>query len=204
MRTCHALSPELARRTPWRNGRGITEELAISPASACFEASDFEWRISRAAIAESGSFSCFAGFDRLLVILDGGGIRIDHGDSAPRTRLRPLEPYHFRGIWQTRAELVDGPVRDFNVLYRPERVHADVEPLRIGRRRARLAIESPTAFLHLVAGSLRARLTGEEEPFDLAAGWSLSLSDLLPTDELDLQGQAEDTLALLVRIADCD
>lgn len=199
MREVRILLAADVRRVPWRNGRGFTDELALAPDGASFERGDFHWRVSRAAIDSNGPFSSFEGFERVLVPLDGEGLWLDHGTRAPRARLRTGEPYRFSGSWPTTAELVGGPVRDFNVVYRPEHASAQVEVLRLGRRRARLAAEATTVLLHVPEGALSARVTGEEQAFELPSGATLIARALLPGDELDLVGSADATRALLVR-----
>jgi len=200
MRSVQALALAAARRTPWRNGRGFTDELALEPHGSSLERGDFHWRISRAQVAENGAFSSFPGCERILVLLDGGALSLDHGEHGRRTRVRTLEPYRFSGHWPTHALLLGEPANDFNVIYRPELVRADVEVLRVGTRRARLSLDASIAFLHLPRGCAVARVTGEEEALRLASGDSLSMSKLAPGDELDVQGERDDTLALLVRI----
>ncbi|MBM3990906.1 MAG: HutD family protein [Planctomycetes bacterium] len=200
MRSVQALALAAARRTPWRNARGFTDELALEPRGSSLERGDFHWRISRAKVAENGAFSSFPGCERILVLLDGGALSLDHGEHGPRARVRTLEPYRFSGHWHTQAQLLGEPANDFNVIYRPELVRADVEVLRVGTRRARLSLDASIAFLHLPRGCALARVTGEEEALALTSGDSLSMSKLAPGDELELLGERDDTLALLVRI----
>jgi hypothetical protein len=200
MRSVSRLALADARRMPWRNGRGFTDELALEPRGASLERGDLHWRISLARVTDNGAFSSFPGCERILVLLDGGALSLEHGEHAPRTRVRTLEPYRFSGHWPTRATLLGEPASDFNVIYRPERARVDVEVLRVGTRRARLSLDAPIAFLHLPRGSAVARVTGEEEALRLTTGDSLSMSKLSPGDELELLGERDDTLALLVRI----
>ena len=194
------LEADDARRVPWRNGRGETLELALWPEEASFELGDFDWRFSKAGVDAPGPFSSFPGFERLLVVTEGAGLLLDHGDDAPRARVRTLEPYRFSGDWTTTAELVDGAVADFNVLVRRSAGHAEVEVLRLGQRRARIALSAGQAFAHLLTGRVQARLTGEEQPFELAGGESLWIDDLNGSEELDLRGASADALLLVVRV----
>lgn len=194
------LTPADARRLPWKNGRGVTEELALWPAGSAFERGDFDGRISKAAVDEAGPFSTFPDFDRILVVTSGAGLLLAHGDAAPRARLRPLEPYRFAGEWPTTAELLDGRVADFNVLARRDRVRADIEVLRLGKRRAREALAAGQAFVHALAGAALLRTTGADEAFTLRAGESLWVQDLRGGEELDLAGRADACLLLVVRI----
>ena len=50
---------------PWRNGGGVTWEIARSPDGP--KDDDFDWRISIAEVAAGGPFSAFPGIDRVLV-----------------------------------------------------------------------------------------------------------------------------------------
>jgi environmental stress-induced protein Ves len=188
-----------SRRMPWKNGRGVTEELAIWPDSARFDRGDFEWRIAKARVDESGPFSTFPGCERILVVLDGAGLVLAHGSSAPRARVRPLEPYRFDGEWPTTAELVSGPVTDCGLLVRRGRA-ADVEVARLRARRARETVGPGHAFLHALAGSVTVRIPREEDPFELAPGESVWLRGLAEEEELDLAGGHAESLALIVRV----
>ena len=65
------LLPAAARAwVPWRNGGGLTSEVAIGPNGAGPD--DFGWRISIARIDRDGPFSTFEGIDRTLMVLEGG------------------------------------------------------------------------------------------------------------------------------------
>lgn len=187
------------RRLPWKNGRGVTEELALWPAGASLAAGDFLWRIAKAPVDEPGPFSSLPGVERILVVTEGEALVLDHGDAAPRARLRPFEPYRFSGDWPTAAELPRGPVRDCNVMLRAGE-RAAVEALRLGRRRLREPIGPGHAFLHVLRGRARVRATGEEEPFALAAEESLWGRGLAGGEELEISGESEDCALLLVRV----
>jgi len=200
MREVVQLTSADARRMPWKNGRGSTDELALWPARATYERGDFDWRISRASVTSAGPFSKFDGFDRVLVITSGGALVLEHGDRAPRARVRALEPYKFSGDWPTSAELTGGRADDFNVLTRRGRCSADIQVLNLARRRLREAFDATHAFVHALRGAAHVRITGEEQPFELALGESLLATELNARDELDIAGGADDSVALLVRI----
>jgi environmental stress-induced protein Ves len=168
-----------ARRVPWKNGRGFTDELAIWPPGASFERGEFDWRISKAAVEEDGPFSSFPGFERVLVVTEGAGLVLDHGAAAPRARVERLVPYRFSGDWPTRAELVDGRIADFNVICRRGAAHAEVEVQPAGAQRRIAAARAEHLFVH-----------------DLASGESLWL-EACAGRELELPAAGT---ALLVRI----
>ncbi len=189
-----------ARVVPWKNGRGTTSEYALWPENASFERNDYAWRLSAAKVEAAGPFSPFPGCERILTVTQGAGLVLEHGEAAPRARLRRLEPYRFAGDWPTQATLVSGPVTDFNVILRPERARAEVFALALGARRARETLRTPQVFVHALAGALLVRVTGEEQPFELAAGGSLWLRGLSGGEELELQGRAQASELLLVAL----
>ena len=90
---CLQLAPEDMVSMPWKNGRGTSHELAIWPQEAVFARGEGDWRIARASFREGGPFSRFEGYDRLLVVLAGEGLVLDHGTACPR-RLLPQPAHH--------------------------------------------------------------------------------------------------------------
>jgi environmental stress-induced protein Ves len=181
------LTPADARRVPWKSGLGVTEELAVWPPGAAFEAGDFDWRISKAAVVEDGPFSPFPGFDRILVVLSGDGLRLEHGEESPPAELRPLEPYSFAGDWQTSATLLGGRVEDFNLIVRRGRVTGDVRVLRLGAGQQRVPLRAGHCFVHVLEGE-----------GDVGPGHSLWARDAHEGDELELDGPCTVLLATLV------
>jgi len=63
---------------PWKNGLGRTAEIARAPTTG----DGFDWRISIATIGSDGAFSAFAGCDRTLVPIAGGGLALAFHDSS--------------------------------------------------------------------------------------------------------------------------
>jgi len=194
------LGPADARAVPWKNGRGTTSELALWPADASFERGDYDWRLSAAEVAEDGPFSSFPGCERVLTVTHGAGLTLEHGDDAPRARLRRLEPYRFSGDWSTSATLFAGPITDFNVILRRGRARAEVAALALGARRARESLRAPQVFVHVLDGALVARVTGEERPFELARRGSLWLRGLAGGEELELAGSQRASELLIVSL----
>jgi environmental stress-induced protein Ves len=104
------------RRMPWKNGGGETVEIAVFPHDASVDS--FDWRISMAGVAEDGPFSIFPGVDRTLSVLEGNGIDLTI-DGRGATRLTQASaPLAFPADAPTTARLVDGPIRDLNVMSR--------------------------------------------------------------------------------------
>lgn len=101
--------------TPWKNGKGVTREIAIFPPGATIDT--FEWRVSIADVREGGPFSNFPGIDRQLAVLDGI-IRLDIGGEATVTLAPGHDPIAFPGDVPCRADIPDGAARDLNVMTR--------------------------------------------------------------------------------------
>jgi uncharacterized protein len=102
---------------PWKNGAGVTREIAVAPKGA--GAGDFDWRLSLAEVDHDAPFSAFPGTDRCIVLLRGAGMRLraDRGELDHRLD-QPFVPFHFSGDTPLSATLVDGPSSDFNVMTR--------------------------------------------------------------------------------------
>lgn len=150
-------------RTPWKNGGGETVQIAIFPDGAGLD--DFTWRISTAGIDHNGLFSLFAGIDRSLVVLSGAGVVLDI-DGARHELTANSPPLGFSGSSTTFAELVAGPVTDFNVMSRSGLAAHTVSRMAKGET---ASTRSGFAFVFAVSS---ARLTG----IDLAPGDLLVLA----------------------------
>lgn len=106
------ISADQVNAVPWRNGGGVTRELLAWPTPA-----NWRLRLSMADIARDGPFSAFDGVRRWLVLLSGHGIAL----SLPggETRLQPGDaPLAFDGAAAPACRLLDGPVRDLNLMCR--------------------------------------------------------------------------------------
>jgi hypothetical protein len=110
-------------RMPWKNGGGSTEEITRD-ASTGLEG--FGWRLSIADIGESGGFSTFAGYERVITVLQGDGMTLSVDGQATRPLL-PIDPFAFSGESQVSCTLLGGPIRDFNLIYAPQRYSARLQ-----------------------------------------------------------------------------
>lgn len=113
------LKPADYVRMPWKDGGGQTTQIAVHPSDSTL--STFDWRVSFADVAVDGPFSRFPGVDRILVLLSGAGMLLS-GDAHAVELRAPFEPYAFSGDNGISCALVDGPVRDFNLMLRRGRV----------------------------------------------------------------------------------
>lgn len=106
--------------TPWKNGGGITREVLRHE-----EGGRMHWRVSIADVASDGAFSPFPGLQRILTVIDGKGMWLERPDgSALEAKL--LLPSRFSGDEPIFGSLPFGPCRDFNVIFDPVFVSADV------------------------------------------------------------------------------
>lgn len=101
---------------PWKNGQGSTRQIAAFPPDA--GPSDFVWRVSAADVSQASPFSRWDGVDRHLVITHGNGIRLKHRGTGALITLLPDEILTFPGEEGYACELLDGPVRDCNLMLR--------------------------------------------------------------------------------------
>jgi environmental stress-induced protein Ves len=53
----------------WKNGGGLTREIAVHPAGS--DLTSFDWRVSLAQVRTPGAFSSFPGVQRQLAVLEG-------------------------------------------------------------------------------------------------------------------------------------
>ncbi len=104
------------RMMPWKNGGGSTAEIAIEPADAEMARSDFVWRLSAAVIEESGPFSKFHGYRRILWAWKGEGLSLN-GKAVERDR-----GFEFSGDEAVEATVGETPVFDLGFIYRPEKI----------------------------------------------------------------------------------
>ena len=63
------LPAALRTSVAWKNGGGVTREIAAFPRGA--DLSHFDWRISTAEVRSGGLFSAFPDIERILCVLEG-------------------------------------------------------------------------------------------------------------------------------------
>jgi hypothetical protein len=118
------LSPEAFKTIPWKNGLGHTTELAINNGG---NLDDFDWRLSIASVVNVGEFSNFSGYQRNLVLIEGSGLILDHGNGDIDKLTNLLDIAHFDGGNKTYGSLVNGAIKDFNVITNQQSYNAQVD-----------------------------------------------------------------------------
>jgi environmental stress-induced protein Ves len=145
------------RATPWKNGGGVTREIACHPPHAGMQ--NFDWRISIAHIASDGDFSVFTGVDRVITLLDGGGVQLSSADDSVLHVLdTPLQPFAFSGDVEVHGRLLDGDCHDLNVMTRRAVYQAEVRVL----RRDETLLPAPAGLLMAIRGSWQVRADGTD------------------------------------------
>ncbi len=167
------------RTVPWRNGGGVTSEIAVEPEGAAVD-SRFLWRLSLARIDRSGPFSAFDGYDRTIALITGAGMVLNFGERGSARVDKPMQPLAFSGEWAPGCALIAGPTEDFNVMTDRQRIRHRVERLEASAS-ARPLQMAPTLAVFTVGGG---KLSVDGGPMDLGA-----------RDTLIVEGASELTLA---------
>jgi environmental stress-induced protein Ves len=122
------------RPQPWRNGGGVTRELASHPQAASFQDGDWDWRVSIAEVSTAGTFSVFPGMERLLTVIDGELLLLTvDGAEHPLERYRP---FRFPGDADTVAALPTGDIKDLNVITRKGSFKGYTSIIELSKKRA--------------------------------------------------------------------
>ncbi|WP_298188389.1 HutD family protein [uncultured Pseudomonas sp.] len=143
-------------RMPWKNGGGSTLEI-VKDAGKGLEG--FGWRLSIADIAESGGFSAFNGYQRIITVLEGAGMQLEVDGVAARPLL-PLDAFAFPGDSRVECRLLGGAIRDFNLIYAPARYAARLQWLSLDLP-VQVYSSAAIVLLFSVADSLNVTLDGE-------------------------------------------
>ena len=157
------LDPDRYQRTPWKNGGGVTTDIAFD---------GDVWRFSRTPITAAGPFSDYAGFDRLQVLVSGSGLVLQTPSGEIDVR-RPFRPVRFAGETPIVSRLEAGPVEVINLMGERARVQLELAVLDAGGTRA---LGPGLHIAYCPAGRAALRLAGETH--DLEADGGLRIEDV--------------------------
>lgn len=111
----HLLKADSHRVMPWKNGKGVTREVASEPLSGDPNGR-FLWRISLATVEGESAFSPFPGIDRTIAVLAGDGMQLTV-DGVKQPEMQALcDPFPFSGDSEVSARCLAGPITDLNVM----------------------------------------------------------------------------------------
>ncbi len=184
---------------PWKNGGGVTREIA----SAAAGGDAFAWRVSVADVAQAGPFSRFENVDRTLVLLEGAGMLLDESGPVPHTHrlAQPLDVARFAGEAPIGARLVDGPTRDFNLMLRRGVARGTLD---VWRAPTAHGFSAQTVLLYCARGQVQVIVDGAA-PATLAAGDTLRLdtvrADAVRSAQIETRGEGA-VLAIALDIVD--
>jgi len=189
------------RRMPWKNGGGVTRELAKFPAGTGLDGNPFLWRISIADVEGDGPFSVFPGYDRTIMLIDGSGMELESQDRQTARLATPYQPWQFSGDVATDCRLLDGPVRDFNVMSARDRVTHHCDVIRGSASEAIWQPDSTALFCLCLHGTVIVKLRDHAE-WPLAAEQSLwfPLTTAMASTRILLAPNSSRSVAVLVTL----
>jgi uncharacterized protein len=174
--------------SPWKNGGGVTREIAVARDETQGAALDaFAWRVSVADVAQAGPFSRFEGVERTLVLLEGSGMLLDEAGTVTKTHalVQALDIARFAGETAIDARLVDGPTRDFNLMVRRDAARGTLD---VWRAPVVCDIAAQTVLLYCAQGALDVRVDRGERAFSLGVGDTLRIDATQPVS-VETQGE---------------
>ncbi len=123
----HPLDPAQYVTTRWRNGGGVTIDIAVAT-----DAEGDVWRFGRTPIVAPGPFSDYRGFDRVQVLVAGSGLVLQTPDGEIDVR-HPFLPVRFAGETPIVSRLESGPVEVVNLIADRRKARIDITVLDEGR-----------------------------------------------------------------------
>ena len=133
------------RSEPWRNGGGVTRELASHPKAASAQDGAWDWRVSIADLTKAGDFSAFPGMERVLTVVDGELLLLTvDGAEHPLEKYRP---FRFSGEAAAHGALPTGDIRNLNVITRADSFKGFTSIIELSKKRAHPVFEGQLAVL---------------------------------------------------------
>jgi uncharacterized protein len=135
---------------PWRNGGGVTRELAshsggVSAAAASSKDGAWDWRVSIADVTSAGDYSPFPGMERVLTVVEGELLLLAvDGTEHPLEKYRP---FRFPGGATSSSALPTGDVRNLNVIAREGAFKAYTSIIELSKKRPHPVYEGQLGIL---------------------------------------------------------
>lgn len=99
---------------PWKNGKGLTQDILLLPEGA--DHANFDLRFALSPIVEDGLFSAFNGVDRVITMIEGNALELEFGPTCSRIEL--FGSLRFDTGVAPMGRPIGGPVRVINVMAR--------------------------------------------------------------------------------------
>lgn len=154
------LKAPLLPAVPWKNGGGITREIAVAPPGAGY--ADFDWRLSIADIVESGPFSSLPGVDRHFLMGTSGSLKITIDGRTQQLAMGSGAA--FAGEAEVAVEVLQGPTRNLNLMTRREVCCGSIQMLQLDSTLLVGAGRGPVAIVAL-GGTVKLKDGTTLEPF---------------------------------------
>lgn len=132
------ITKDLYKSMPWKNGMGTTQEIYKE---------DY-FRISKASIDKDSDFSIFPEKKRILIALEGSGICINNKNYFED------DIFMFSGDDPTFAKLINGPIKDFNIIWDPKFISTSIDIIKGPRHFKIPKRQEVTHFLFNKSGTL--------------------------------------------------
>ncbi|MGE0735455.1 MAG: HutD family protein [Alphaproteobacteria bacterium] len=161
--TLRLLAPGQYRRTPWKNGGGVTVDIADAYRDGIASPGwdGMLWRFGHTRIERNGPFSDLSGFDRLLAVIDGSGLVLHPAGAQALDVRAPFRPVRFPGEWAIVSELTSGAVGVLNLMADRQGFEIDLEFVR-GRRV--VAAKAGIYLAYALVGGALVRVDGFSQP----------------------------------------
>jgi environmental stress-induced protein Ves len=171
------------RVMPWKNGQGITREIAVD------DRTPFRWRVSRASLTPPGGpFSVFTGYERHLVPFGtvSGKLRIE----GLVSELKSLTSLTFAGEASVQAE-VKSPGDDFNLFTHRDSAQGSLHVARyLPKDTVNFPLNGEENFLFLVEGEVEYLDPNSDSEGVLKAGDTLRITRPTGVNLLNLRSQS--------------
>jgi environmental stress-induced protein Ves len=148
------------RPQPWRNGGGMTRDVASHPEIASAQDGAWDWRVSISEVSKAGDYSSFPGVERVLTVIDGELLVLSvDGKEQPLEKYRP---FRFSGEAPSSGTLPTGDVRNLDVMARTGAFKAFTSIVELSKKRPQPVLAGQLAVL--LEGQATAAPGAEEEP----------------------------------------
>ncbi len=103
--------------SPWKNGAGITRQIAVYPTDASLI--NFDWRISLGLVNAICQFSAFPGYMRQLMLVSEGSVALQLNSKNSILLDAKNKKLEFAGADQVRVTQISAEVLLLNLIYNP-------------------------------------------------------------------------------------
>ena len=157
------IKPSDYQEVPWRNGGGLSWNIAIDSAHPEFHQGMFNWRFATARIASDGAFSTYGAIDRTITLLEGYGFELDVAYNNSRAQL-PVNKQEikqsFPGDALTECRLENGPVNVLNIMCARGVWEADVSVVELNDH-VTVVKQGEVLLLFAMEGQVNCSINGE-------------------------------------------